>query len=135
MERRRFAALLGLAGLPGCVGVLPSDGPPANPVSIRVRNYFKSRRAVFVSVHGLDSDEAYESEFSLWPGWVGTRKNVLKAGEYEVRVEVDNGMWRVAEWDMWGCETNTILVDVGMDGIGITATCQNPDEGYGTTVK
>ncbi|SIR18320.1 hypothetical protein SAMN05421858_1726 [Haladaptatus litoreus] len=133
MKRRRFAALLGLAGLPGCVGVLPSDSPPANPVSIRVRNYFDSRHAIFVSVHGLDSDEAYESEFSLWPGWVGTRKNVLEAGEYEVRVEVDNGMWRVAEWDMWGCETNTILVDVGMDGIGITATCQNSDEGYGTT--
>ncbi|GAA0230675.1 hypothetical protein ACFFQF_14180 [Haladaptatus pallidirubidus] len=134
MKRRRFAALLGLAGgLSGCVGFLRSDGPPANPVSLRVRNYFDSRRAITVTVHGLDSDEAYESEFSLWPGWVGTRRNVLKAGRYEVRVEVDNGMWRVAEWDMWGCETNTILVDVGMDGIGITATCQKSDKIYRTT--
>ncbi len=130
MNRRRFAALLGLAGgLSGCVGLLPAGGPPENPVSLRVRNYFKQRRTVSVEVHGLESDEQYESEFTLWPSWVGTRRNVLEAGRYEVRVEVDNGMWRVAEWNMWGCETNTILIDVGMDGIGITATCQKPNDG------
>lgn len=131
MNRRRFAAaLLGLAGgVSGCVGRLPFAGSPDNPVSLRVRNYFEDRRSVSVSIHGLDSDTEYKSEFSLWPGWVGTRRNILHAGRYEVRVEVDNGMWRVAEWHMWGCETNTIRVDVGMDGIGVTSECQNPNEG------
>ncbi|WP_435154421.1 hypothetical protein [Haladaptatus sp. DFWS20] len=130
MNRRRFAALLGLAGgLSGCVGHLPSAGSSEKPVSLRVRNYFENRRTVSVSIHGLDSDAEYESEFSLWPGWVGTRRNVLQAGRYEVRVEVDNGMWRVAEWHMWGCETNTIRVDVGMDGIGVTAECQGSSTG------
>ncbi|WP_266077780.1 hypothetical protein [Haladaptatus caseinilyticus] len=130
MKRRRFAALLGLAGgLSGCIGRLPSNGPPENPVSLRVRNYFEQQRTVSVSIHGLDSDSEFETKFSLWPSWVGNRRNVLEAGRYEVRVEVDNGMWRVAEWNMWGCDTNTILIDVGMDGIGITATCQGTTKG------
>lgn len=130
MNRRRFAALLGLGGLGGfngCVDRLPLDfgGTPAKPVSLRVRSYFDERRTVSVDIEGEKADDGIEDEFHLWPGRVVTRKNVLEAGTYHVDVKVDNDMWRAAEWRMYGCSTNTILVDVGKDGVGIAATCRD----------
>ncbi|WP_227354092.1 hypothetical protein [Haladaptatus salinisoli] len=134
MNRRRFAALLGLGGfgvLGGCVDRLPLDdgGTPAKPVSVRVRSYFDERRVVSVDVEGTRAEEGFEDVFHLWPGRVVTQENVLEAGTYHVRVEVDNDMWRAAEWRMYGCPTNTILVDVGKDGVGIAATCRGTDGG------
>jgi hypothetical protein len=132
MNRRRFAALLSLGGfgvLGECVDRLPLDygGAPAKPVSLRVRNYFDERRTVSVDIEEAKVDESFEDEFHLWPGRVVTQKNVLEAGTYRVQVEVDNDMWREAEWRMYGCSTNTILVDVGKDGVGIAATCRDTD--------
>lgn len=128
MKRRRFAVLLGLttSSFAGCVGRVPVDSGdvPEKPVSLRVRNYFKERHVITVTIDGIHSDEHYKSDFYLFPGWIANRKNILEAGPYEVKVELDNGMWRNAEWTMEGCEENVILVDVGEDGVGITSTCQ-----------
>ncbi|WP_458205113.1 hypothetical protein [Haladaptatus sp. NG-SE-30] len=130
MNRRRFAVLLGSMGVSGCLDRLPLDHgkTPAKPVSVRVRNYFEEERTVSIVVEGTNADARFEDEFFLWPGRVVTEKNVLEAGTYHVDVEVDNDMWRSAEWRMMGCSTNTILVDIGQDGIGITATCRETSE-------
>jgi hypothetical protein len=126
MNRRRFTALLGLVGSSaGCVGRLPTDGADdAEPVSLRVRNFFEKRRVVTVSIKGTRRGDRYKSKFYLFPGWIANRRNILEADTYEVNVELDNDMWRTVEWKMNGCETNVILIDVGPDGIGVTSTCQ-----------
>ncbi|MFH5799132.1 hypothetical protein [Haladaptatus sp. CMAA 1911] len=127
MNRRRFTALLGLVGSSaGCIGRLPTDGgdDDAEPVSLRVRNFFEKRRVVTVSIEGTRTGDHYKSKFYLFPGWIENRQNILEADTYEVNVELDNDMWRTVEWKMNGCETNVILIDVGPDGIGVTSTCQ-----------
>ncbi|WP_458187185.1 hypothetical protein [Haladaptatus sp. NG-WS-4] len=127
MNRRRFVALLGLTGVSGCFSRLPLDysDAPAKPVSLRVRSYFDELRTVSVVVEGTASKRRLDDKFHLWPRRVVTQKNVLEAGTYQVEVEVDNDMWRSAEWGMMGCSENTILIDVGKDGVGITATCRD----------
>lgn len=138
MNRRRFAALLGLIGSSaGCVGRLPTDSADddAEPVSLRVRNFFEKRRVVTVSIKGTRTGDHYKSKFYLFPGWIENRRNILKADTYEVNVELDNDMWRTVEWKMSGCETNVILVDVGPDGIGVTSTCQEEMTETGTATE
>ncbi|EFW93059.1 hypothetical protein ZOD2009_04327 [Haladaptatus paucihalophilus DX253] len=127
MNRRRFTALLGLAGsFAGCVSRLPVDNgaDAAKPVSLRVRNFFDERRVVTVTIDGNRTGDHYKSDFYLFPGWIANRRNILEADTYEVNVQLDNGMWRTVDWQMEGCDTNVILIDVGPDGIGVTATCQ-----------
>jgi hypothetical protein len=127
MNRRRFTALLGLVGSSaGCVSRLSVEngGDDAEPVSLRVRNFFEERRVVTVTIKGNRTGDHYKSDFYLFPGWIANRQNILEADTYEVNVELDNDMWRTVEWKMSGCETNVILIDVGPDGIGVTSTCQ-----------
>jgi hypothetical protein len=131
MDRRRFVELLGVAsvaGLGGCLaglGPVDDEGERARPVGLVVRSYFDEQRTVDVNIDAVDSDARYRKAFTLLPGDVARRDDVLEAGTYQVSARVNDDMWQSTKWQMGDCRRDDIHIEAGDDGIGITSTCHD----------
>jgi hypothetical protein len=108
-SRRTVLQLAGVSALTGFGGCL--SGFQRGGVSVRIDNRDDQQHTVGVTF-GTGDETAFDDQYSIAAGAEETWSDVVDPGEYSVTVELDSSKSASLEFDMAGCDSNTLFVSI-----------------------
>lgn len=88
---------------------------------LHLRNYDRQwGYDISLEVVGEDGEDVYEQSYYLQPGQVVSERDVLPAGEYEVRATMDNLRETALECRIDADPEHTVVIEVGNGALSLT---------------
>lgn len=113
-SRRKALQLAGstvsLGLVSGCLGLFKGGG-----IRIRIDNRDDQEHTVTVTFENGD-EAVFSDQYTVAAGEETTTSDVVEPGEYLVTVEFGSSKRKTVDFDMQGCDSNTLFVAIDGDG-------------------